>query len=84
MYVGNVTHVCPGFHGMFGIPVTEGSGNHTPGFTACAATDEAHRLTIIAAKGMALAGWRVLESEETARDVWKEFERENGSLPGSS
>lgn len=59
---------------MYGIPVTEGSANHTPGFTACAATMEAHRITITAAKGMAIAGWRVLESEDVANQVRKQFD----------
>ncbi|CAG8962114.1 hypothetical protein HYFRA_00005157 [Hymenoscyphus fraxineus] len=75
--MGNVTYVCPGFHGRFGIPVTEGSANHTPGFTACAATIEAHRLTITAAKGMAIAGWQVLESEEVAAQVRRQFENDD-------
>lgn len=53
-YAGNVSYVCPSFHGMFGIPSAEGAYNHTPGFTAAAGTDRAHDLGIVTAKGMAV------------------------------
>lgn len=52
--MGNVSHVVPSIHPMFAIP-TE-AGNHTPGFTAAAATDKAHAVTFTAAKAMAQAG----------------------------
>jgi hypothetical protein len=31
-------------------------------------------LTIVAAKGMAIAGWRILESETVAKKVWQDFD----------
>ncbi|KAG9236423.1 metal-dependent amidase/aminoacylase/carboxypeptidase [Amylocarpus encephaloides] len=73
--MGNVTYICPGFHAMFGIPVTSGSLNHTPGFTACAGTLEAFRCSIEAAKGMAFAGWQVLEDAAVAKSVWDAFNK---------
>ncbi len=49
--MGNVSHVVPSIHPMYAIP-TE-AGNHTPGFTAAAATDAAHDSTFTAAKALA-------------------------------
>jgi amidohydrolase len=50
--MGDVSYVLPSIHPMFGIP-TE-AGNHTPGFTAAAATQEAHEAAMRAAKAMAM------------------------------
>ncbi|KAH8884208.1 hypothetical protein GQ53DRAFT_880711 [Thozetella sp. PMI_491] len=71
---GNVTYECPGFHAYVGIPSGPGCNNHTPGFTAAASTEEAHELCLSAAKGMAIAGWRILSDNETAAAVRREFE----------
>lgn len=49
--MGNVSYVVPSIHPVFGIPATD--GNHTPGFTASAATPEAHAATIMASKALA-------------------------------
>ncbi|MGI8925911.1 MAG: M20 family metallopeptidase [Tepidiformaceae bacterium] len=54
--MGNVSYTVPSIHPMFGIPTVAGAANHTPGFTACAATEEAHANTIRAAKALALTG----------------------------
>jgi amidohydrolase len=50
--MGNVSYVVPSIHPMFGIE-TE-AGNHTPEFTAAAATPEAHEQMLFAAKALAL------------------------------
>jgi amidohydrolase len=52
--MGNVSYAVPSIHPMFGIP-THGAANHTAGFTACAATEEAHAATLRAAKAMAMS-----------------------------
>lgn len=52
--MGDVSYVVPSIHPMFGIPCPAGEGNHTPGFTAAAATPEAHEAAMRAAKGLAL------------------------------
>lgn len=70
---GNVSYVTPSFHGGFAIPCPPGAFNHTKGFTACAATDEAHDLAIAAAKGMAVAGWTILTDESVATKIWEDF-----------
>lgn len=59
---------------MFGIPSAEGAYNHTPGFTAAAGTDRAHDLGIMTAKGMAVAGWKILADDKVAADVRRDFE----------
>ena len=52
---GNVSYVVPSFHGTFAIPCPPGALNHTPEFTACAGSDEAHELSLLVSKGMAIA-----------------------------
>ena len=78
-YTGNVSYVCPSFHGFFGIPTEEGAYNHTPGFTKFAGTQKAHDLTIVVAKAMAIAGWKVLENETAAAQVWQDFEEDEAT-----
>ncbi|RDW85975.1 hypothetical protein BP5796_04300 [Coleophoma crateriformis] len=72
--MGNVTYECPGIHGYVGIPAEPGAYNHTPGFTAAAATRQAHTLSMATSKGMAIAGWQVLTNDEVAASVQKDFE----------
>lgn len=50
--MGNISYAVPSIHPSFGIP-TE-AVNHTAGFTASAATPEAHRRMLRAAKALAL------------------------------
>lgn len=50
--MGNVSYVVPSIHPSFRIPTD--APNHTPGFTAAAATEEAHRATLRAAKALAM------------------------------
>lgn len=48
----------------------------TPGFTACAATDEAHRLTILTGKGLAMAAWQILTDDATSERMKSQFEED--------
>ncbi|OBT50787.1 hypothetical protein VE04_09311 [Pseudogymnoascus sp. 24MN13] len=73
---GNVSYVVPSFHGGFAIPCPPGAYNHTPGFTACAGTDEAHDLAVVTSKGMAIAGWKVLSEEAVAEKIWEDFKKD--------
>jgi hypothetical protein len=63
---------------MFGIPATDGASNHTPGFAAAAAaaaaTDRAHDLALVTARGMAVAGWKILADDGVAAAVRRDFE----------
>ncbi|TEY79610.1 hypothetical protein BOTCAL_0043g00140 [Botryotinia calthae] len=70
----NVTYECPGFHGWYGISDT--AFNHTPQFTKAAATKEAHDITIVTAKAMAIVGWKVLTDDVIAESVRKDFEED--------
>ncbi|QSZ28764.1 hypothetical protein DSL72_003269 [Monilinia vaccinii-corymbosi] len=72
--MGNVTYECPGFHGWYGI--TDTAFNHTPEFTQAAATQEAHNITIVTAKAMAIAGWNILTDDEVANGVRRDFEED--------
>jgi metal-dependent amidase/aminoacylase/carboxypeptidase family protein len=74
--IGNVTYECPGIQAYVGVPAEKGCINHTPGFTAIVGTEESHKLGIEAAKGMALAGWRILADGEVAARVRDEFEKD--------
>ncbi len=50
--MGNVSHVVPSIHPMYLIP--HESGNHTAQFTAAAATQDGHALTLTASQAMAM------------------------------
>jgi amidohydrolase len=50
--MGDVSYVLPSIHPMFAIPTD--AGNHTPGFTAAAATPEAHEAAMRAGKALAM------------------------------
>lgn len=71
-----MSHVCPGFHGLYAIPAPDKAANHTPEFAAAAGTEEAHRLTLMASKGMAATAWRVLVDEEFATALKRDFEKD--------
>ncbi|ELU43555.1 aminoacylase 1-like protein 2 [Rhizoctonia solani AG-1 IA] len=51
------------------IPTTPGGGNHTPGFTAAARTQEAHERAIAVSKGLATLGLRALLDEDFLQTV---------------
>jgi len=70
---GNVSYAVPGLHPAFAIPTVENGGNHTRPFTDSARTSEAHTATLYAAKGIALAGLRVLLDKEFADQAMEEF-----------
>ena len=74
--VGNVTYECPGMHSTFRIPAEAGSSNHTPGFTTAAGTKEALNKAIQHGKGMAVAGWRILQEDDIAAQVRHDFEED--------
>ncbi|KZT55249.1 amidohydrolase [Calocera cornea HHB12733] len=70
---GNVSYALPALHPGYAIPTVENGGNHTRQFTAAAATAEAHEATLLAAKGIALAGLRVLLDKDFADQVMRDF-----------
>jgi hypothetical protein len=59
---------------LYTIPVKDNTANHTPGFTDAAATDEAHKLTILTSKGMAGVALRVLLDDAFANEVKEQFD----------
>jgi hypothetical protein len=61
---------------MFGIPCAPGASNHTHGFTAAAGTDKAYELALVTAKGMAVAGWKILTDDNVAAAMQKDFEED--------
>ncbi|KAE8141245.1 hypothetical protein BDV38DRAFT_268523 [Aspergillus pseudotamarii] len=81
--MGNVTYVCPGFHGGFAVPADPGAFNHTPSFTKAAGTSKAYELAIRTAKGMALVGWDVLYDDSVADRIRNDFEEDKKSRKAS-
>lgn len=76
--MGNVSYAVPSIHPMFRIPVTPGAGNHTPGFTACAATDDAHEMTFRASKALAMTALDLYTQPDVLASAKAEFERARG------
>jgi metal-dependent amidase/aminoacylase/carboxypeptidase family protein len=76
--MGDVSYTVPSLHPMFAIPVTEGAGNHTPGFTACAATPQAHEATLRAAKALALTALDLYTNPALREAAREEFGRTAG------
>ncbi|KAG9244181.1 metal-dependent amidase/aminoacylase/carboxypeptidase [Calycina marina] len=72
---GNVSYVCPSIHPVYIIPADDGASNHTKQFTKAAIKDEAYRLTIATAQGMAATAWKLLSDDEFAGSVKSEFEQ---------
>lgn len=46
------------------IPTEPNGGNHTPAFTASAATPEAHEASLVIMKALAHTGFRVIDDDE--------------------
>ena len=70
--MGNVSYNVPSIHPVFGIPATD--GNHTPGFTAAAATPEAHEATIMASKALAATALELVFDPALLARAKAEFE----------
>ena len=70
--MGNVSHVVPSIHPMYLIP--HESGNHTPQFTAAAASDEGHQRTLTATKAMAHAALDWLTDPDLRDRALADFE----------
>ncbi|KAJ5295133.1 hypothetical protein N7508_009954 [Penicillium antarcticum] len=75
---GNVSQLIPSLHGLIGIPVDNGTKNHTRQFTAAAGTSVAHERMIITGKAMAITGWRILVNEELYGSVLNAFTEARG------
>lgn len=73
---GNVSYEVPGLHAIIGVPVSDGSHNHTAGFTNAVGTEEAHYRTIASGKAMALSGWDVVTSDDLYDAIVKDFEQD--------
>lgn len=71
---GNVSYVVPSLHAVIGIPVADGSKNHTAGFTQAAGTTVAYERAIISGKAMAMTGWDVLTDDGLYEQVKQHFE----------
>jgi amidohydrolase len=71
--MGDVSYVVPSIHPMFAIPTED--GNHTPGFTAAAATPEAHAAAMRAAKAMAMTALDIFGRPDVLDAAKAEFAR---------
>ncbi|KAJ6782205.1 hypothetical protein PWT90_03710 [Aphanocladium album] len=77
--MGNVSHEVPSMHGAFCIPTPDGGPLHTKSFAAAAATEEAHNAAVECGKGMALVAFSILNDDELAAQMQRDFERDFGS-----
>jgi metal-dependent amidase/aminoacylase/carboxypeptidase family protein len=73
--MGNVSYAVPTIHPTFAIPCPPGVGNHTPGFTAAAATPEAHSATMRASKALAFTALDLCLDPTLLAEAKAEFAR---------
>lgn len=73
---GDVSYVVPALHAVIGIPVDDGSQNHTPGFTKATGTSVAHERTVASGKALAMTGWDILVDDALYQRVKQDFERD--------
>ncbi|HVC30247.1 MAG TPA: M20 family metallopeptidase [Steroidobacteraceae bacterium] len=69
--MGNVSHVVPSIQPTYAIP--SGAGNHNAGFTAAAATPEAHAAAVRAAKALAMTALDALFRPEVLAAASEDF-----------
>ncbi|KAI8140350.1 hypothetical protein BJV82DRAFT_623586 [Fennellomyces sp. T-0311] len=69
---GNISYEVPSLHPMFGIHTT--AANHTIDFVAAARTVQAHKDTILSAKGLTVTASQVLLDDNLFQAVKKDFE----------
>lgn len=73
--MGNVSHVVPSIHPMYSIGTT--APNHSHAFTTAAATEEAHKNTLIASKALAMTAIDVLCKQDFMDKVRIDFKQPN-------
>ncbi|KAF4944503.1 hypothetical protein FSARC_14657 [Fusarium sarcochroum] len=73
--MGNISYYVPSFHGGFAIPTTPDVSVHNPKFTACAATEDAHKAALNSARGLAMMAVRVLLDDDLSREARSDFEQ---------
>lgn len=73
---GNVSYEVPALHAIIGIPVDDGSKNHTAGFTRAAGTAVAFERAVVCGKAMAMSGWDVVTKDGLYEHVRRDFERD--------
>ena len=74
--MGDVSHVAPSLHPIYAIEAE--AGNHTPQFTAAAATDEAHAATLRAARAMTMTALEWLTDSELRAKAQAAFDAAHG------
>ncbi|KIX07451.1 uncharacterized protein Z518_02104 [Rhinocladiella mackenziei CBS 650.93] len=74
--MGNVSYVCPSFHGTFHIETPPGVALHSAEFAAAARTQQNHEIMIEVAKGMAVTAWKVLSDDAIATRMKEDFEQD--------
>ncbi|OAQ57560.1 amidohydrolase [Pochonia chlamydosporia 170] len=74
---GNVSFKLPSIHVTY--PISATASPHNVAFRAAAATDFAFVQAIRTAKILALTGVEVLRNETLAREIWKEFKRQEAT-----
>ena len=74
--MGDVSHVVPSLHPIYAIEAE--AGNHTPQFTAAAATDEAHAATLRAARAMTMTALEWLTDSELRAKAQAAFDAAHG------
>jgi metal-dependent amidase/aminoacylase/carboxypeptidase family protein len=72
---GNVSHVMPALHPMFGIPCKPGIKIHSREFAEVAGTREAFEAAVVVGKALALTGWDILTQDIMFKRAREDFQR---------
>jgi metal-dependent amidase/aminoacylase/carboxypeptidase family protein len=70
--MGNVTYAVPGLHPSYAVEST--AGNHNPGFTEAAASEEAHTRMLAASKALALTVIDLFADPSLLAEAKREFD----------
>lgn len=73
---GNVSYEMPALHALAGIPVADGSQNHTPGFTAAAGSRESHAMALSSGKALGMTAWSLFTDAGLLDRVEDDFQKD--------
>lgn len=78
LFIGNVSHEVPSFHGGFTIPTEDNISPHHHKFAEAAGGDPAHEAAIKCGKGLAMLAIRALSDSRLVEAAKEQFQLTQG------